>query len=69
MVGHNYRAHIFNAIVRLANQLMCKDFFMASIGQVNYQCFNTTKKKFNELEMDFPYCELMNALGIMYPQF
>jgi hypothetical protein len=34
MVGHIYQAHIFNAIVRLVNQLMCKDVYMASIGQV-----------------------------------
>jgi hypothetical protein len=69
MVGHNYQAHIFNAIVRLVNQLMCKDFFMASIGQVENQCFNATNYFFNELEMHFRYYELMNALGIMYPQF
>jgi hypothetical protein len=69
MVGHTYQAHIFSAIVRLINQLMCKDVSMASIEQVESQCFNVTNFFVNELEMHFLYYELMNALGIKYPQF
>jgi hypothetical protein len=68
MVGHTYQTHIFNVIDRF-NQLMCKDVSMASIGQVESQYLNTTKIVVNKLEMHFPYFELMNALGITYPQF
>jgi hypothetical protein len=69
MVGHTYQPHIFNAIVRLVNQLMCKDVSMAFIGQVKSQCFNAIRNFVNELEMHFPYYELMNALSITNPQF
>jgi len=60
MVSHNYQAHIFNAIVGV-DQLVCENVFMASIGQMKGQHFNTIEMFVNELYTHFPNCELMNS--------
>jgi len=59
MVGHSYKVHIFNVVV-VANQLACRDVFLASIAQVKTQCFIAIEKFITKLDRRFMDFELMN---------
>jgi hypothetical protein len=68
MASNSYQAHIFNAIVRV-NQHVCRDVFLASIAQAKCQCVIVAKMFVTKLKRHFLDSKLMNALGILYPQF
>jgi hypothetical protein len=48
---------------------MYKDIFLTSIGQMKTQCFAIINILVIKLDQHFANSKLMNALGIVYPQF
>ncbi len=68
MVNHSYQTHIYNVVTGI-DQNVYKDIFLTSIGQMKTQCFVIASMLVTKLDWHFANSNLMNAFGILYPQF
>ncbi len=68
MANHSYASHIFNMLIT-TQQLVCKAIFKTSIMQMRGQCSIVANMLIIKLDQHFVDFELINAFGIVYPQF
>jgi hypothetical protein len=66
--GHTYPAHLTDYVTRMRKS-MGKEEFDIAMSVVKGQCKAAAKLLISQLEKRFPNSEIMEALGVVFPQY
>jgi hypothetical protein len=66
--GHTYPAHMVDSLSRQQLSVSREDL-VTVVASVKDQCAAATEMLISQLDKRFPHCDIMEALGVVFPQY